>query len=139
MSIDVFLSRLDGVRQTGRDRWLAKCPAHPDKRPSLSVREMDDGRVLLNDFGGCATESILAAVGLEWDALFPERPLEHGKRERRPFPAADILRAVAFEALLAATAASNIARGIELTDVDRARVKLASDRLQRAAEMVDAY
>ena len=66
------LDRLDGVRQSGPGRWLARCPAHKDRSPSLSIRELDDGRVLLHDFGGCDTEAVLDALGLELQALFPE-------------------------------------------------------------------
>lgn len=67
-----LLDRLDGVRQSGPGRWLARCPAHEDRSPSLSIRELDDGRVLLHDFGGCDTEAVLDALGLELQALFPD-------------------------------------------------------------------
>ncbi|MDE2264100.1 MAG: hypothetical protein KGL45_16380 [Gammaproteobacteria bacterium] len=62
------LDRLDGVRQSGPGRWLARCPAHEDRSPSLSIRELDDGRVLLHDFGGCDTQAVLDALGkaLDW-------------------------------------------------------------------------
>lgn len=73
MSIATLLDRLSGVKQTGQGRWLAKCPAHEDRSPSLSIREVDDGRVLLHDFGGCDTQAVLDALGLEMSALFPER------------------------------------------------------------------
>jgi len=52
MSATPVLDRLDKVKQTGPDRWIACCPAHDDKSPSLAVRELDDGRILLHDFGG---------------------------------------------------------------------------------------
>ena len=54
MTAATFLDRLDGVKRTGAGRWLARCPAHDDKRASLAVRELDDGRVLVHDFAGCA-------------------------------------------------------------------------------------
>ncbi len=47
MSADRLLSALDGVKRIGVDRWLTRCPAHDDRRPSLSVRELDDGRLLV--------------------------------------------------------------------------------------------
>lgn len=103
MSADLLLSKLDGVKRTGQGRWIARCPAHADKRPSLSVRELDDGRVLVHDFAGCGAHEIVSAVGLQITDLFPPRPDDPahvGKPERRPFPATDILRAIAFEALL---------------------------------------
>jgi len=133
MTSAVLLSRLDGVRQTWPDRWLARCPAHDDKRPSLSVRELDDGRVLVHDFGGCAVTDVLAAVGLELDALFPEKASSHRQRgSRRPFPAADVLRAVEQEVLIAAVAASCLGNGGLLSDSDRARLLVAAGRLYAA-------
>ena len=47
-----LLDRLEAVRETGSSRWIARCPAHDDSSPSLAVRELDDGRILLHDFGG---------------------------------------------------------------------------------------
>ena len=133
MSATTILDRLDGVRRTGPDRWLARCPAHDDKRPSLAIRELQDGRILIHDFGGCAVHDVLTAVGLTFDALFPER-LGEFKSERRPFPAADVLRAIGFEALLVATAAANISNGIELSAEDRGRLSLAAGRIEAAVE-----
>lgn len=139
MSAAQLLDRLEGVKPTGRGRWIAKCPAHPDKRPSLAVRELDDGRLLVHDFAGCDIASILSSVGLEFSSLFPDRSLgEMVRSERRPFNAIDILRCVGFEALVCATAAANIAQGEILTDSDRERLVTAAARLQRAVEVARA-
>ena len=54
--------------------------------------------------------------------------------ERRPFPAADVLRAVAHEALIVAVAASRLGNGGELTEEDRERLLLASSRLTAAVQ-----
>ena len=40
--------------------WSARCPAHDDRRPSLSVSEGDDGRALVFCQAGCATAEALA-------------------------------------------------------------------------------
>ena len=48
----------------------AQCPAHDDRDPSLSIRECDDGKVLVHCFAGCKTEDILGALGLAWGDLF---------------------------------------------------------------------
>lgn len=132
MSIDNLISRLDGSKRTGAGRYLAKCPAHEDSTASLSVRELDDGRILVHCFAGCDVHSVLGAVGLEMDALFPEREIQHGKPERRPFPAADALRAVGFEALVVYAAASALTEGSALPDADRERLLLATSRIQAA-------
>lgn len=57
-----FASGLDVV-DMGHGRWKAQCPAHEDKTPSLSVRELGDGTVLVHDFGGCTTEQVLESIG----------------------------------------------------------------------------
>ena len=41
-NINNLLSRLDKVRQSGPDSWMACCPAHEDKSASLSIRHADD-------------------------------------------------------------------------------------------------
>ena len=136
MSADTLLSRLEKVRRTGPGRWQARCPAHDDRHPSLALRELEDGRVLLHCFAGCEAENVLAAVGLEFDALFPPKPIgDHVKRERRPFYAHDVLACVAAEALIASIAASDLAAGKSLSDTDRERLMVAASRLGHAAEM----
>ena len=139
MSVDALLSRLDAVRSTGAGRWVARCPAHEDKRPSLSIRELDDGRVLVHDFAGCSVESVLASVGLDFDALFPPRPLgDYVQRERRPFNARDVLECVGNECLVAALSAAALAKGDPLADGDRQRLLTAAARLQSAVGVTNA-
>ncbi len=69
---DVLLARLEGVIQTKPDAWSARCPAHEDRSPSLSIRQTAD-KVLFHCFAGCAADDILAAVGLRWTNLYPDR------------------------------------------------------------------
>jgi putative DNA primase/helicase len=52
--------------------WKAKCPAHDDGAPSLSVNEGAGGRVLLKCFAGCTAEAIVRAVDLRMSALFAD-------------------------------------------------------------------
>lgn len=135
--IDTMLSHLEGVRRTGNGTWLARCPAHADKRPSLSLRECDSGAVLIHCFAGCAAHEVVGAVGLDVSDLFPPRPIDPafvGKPERRPFPAADILRAIGFEALVVACAASAMLAGEPFTQTDRDRLMLAVGRIQSALD-----
>lgn len=135
--IDGFLSLLEGVKRTGNGTWLARCPAHQDKSPSLTIREADDNKVLIHCFAGCSAHEIVSAVGLEITDLFPPRPADLsyvGKPERRPFPAADILRAIAFEALVVGCAASAMLAGEPFNQTDRDRLMLAVSRIQAALD-----
>lgn len=134
MSADVLLSRLEKVKPTGKGNWIACCPAHADRNPSMTIAETDDGRVLLHCFGGCSVEEILSAVGLEFDALFPPKPLrnEPYRASSRPFLPTGVLEVLAFEALLVATAARQIANGEKLDENDYQRLITAAERLQGA-------
>jgi hypothetical protein len=77
----------------------------------------------------------LSAVALTFDDLFPPRELgHHAKREGRPFPAADILRAIAFEVLVVAVAGSSMLAGEQFNAVDRDRLFLAVGRIQAALD-----
>ena len=71
MNIDEVLSKLEKVRATNARQWMACCPAHPDKTPSLSISLGDDERILLHCHAGCAVEAVLNALQLEMKALFP--------------------------------------------------------------------
>lgn len=85
---DALLAKVPDAQKTGPGKALARCPAHDDKRRSLSVKRGEDGRVLLHCFAGCATEAILAARGLSMADLFPDPPeADKGRTTSRPKPA----------------------------------------------------
>ncbi|MGK2941289.1 MAG: DNA primase [Immundisolibacter sp.] len=129
---DRLLSRLDRVKQTGPDRWLARCPAHDDKGPSLSIRELPDSRLLVHCFAQCPAGEVLAAVDLTLSDLFPEPLAPHLPPERRPFPALDVLRAVAFELRVAFIGAATVLAGEPLSATDFDRLHLALERIDAA-------
>ena len=137
MKTNILLSTLDKVRKSGPHSWVACCPAHADKSPSLTITETDDGRVLVHCFAGCDTESVLGAVGLTFDDLFPESPGGR-KPERMPFNPRDVLAAVSKEALIVALCASDMAKGRHLTPSEHQRLIQATGRIKQAAEICHA-
>ena len=68
MNAQDVLDRLEKVTGS-RGKWIACCPAHQDKSPSLAVTETDD-RVLVHCFSGCDTQDVTAAIGLNLADLF---------------------------------------------------------------------
>lgn len=58
------------VRDDGRNRQT-RCPAHPDRNPSLSVRLKDNGYISVKCFTGCSEPAILEAAGLSLRDLAP--------------------------------------------------------------------
>jgi hypothetical protein len=132
---DALLSQLEGVKRTGEGRWLARCAGHADKSPSLSIRELADGRILVHCFAGCTVEEILSAVGLTFDALFPERPItgDGAPRERRPFIPSEVFEVVRLEVGVVAVVACDMHAQRTVSDEDMARLFVAVERLSGIA------
>ena len=132
---DNLLSHLQRVKRTGPGKWSASCPTREDKSPSLAIRELDDGTILLHDFGGDSVEAILGAVGLSFTDLYPDKPGHFAKPTRRPFNASDVLSLVAFESTVAVMVVSDVVNGKDVTDQDFERLLVAAQRLGNAAEV----
>lgn len=81
-NIDNLLSRLQHVRQKSSNQWVAQCPAHDDKTPSLSIKLGNSGKILIYDFGGCGALEVLESIGLSQHDLFPDDGYE-AHRPRR--------------------------------------------------------
>jgi len=61
MNAERIARALGGARRNGRG-WLALCCGHEDKRPSLSLCDGDDGKLLVKCFAGCDSRDILAEL-----------------------------------------------------------------------------
>ncbi len=60
MTLDEVLTQLHGKRtSTG---GIAKCPAHDDSSPSLSLSVAEDGKILAKCHAGCSQESVIEAL-----------------------------------------------------------------------------
>lgn len=134
---DNLLQRLDKVRQRGASQWSARCPAHDDRGPSLSIKELDDGRVLLHCFGGCNSDEVVRAVGLDITALFPPRPDRPGagtKPSKLKLPASQALEILAHESMLIALVGGDMVRRKTINDTDHKRLIKAVGRVNQIAE-----
>ena len=119
-NIDEFISRLQKARKTGKNSWLACCPAHQDKNPSMSVSEGTDGRILVHCFSHeCSIEDITSAVGMEVKDLMPENL---GYHRIKPLAVSinprDALFAIRDDMTVMLIMAKMVQRGEALTDVD---------------------
>lgn len=80
--VEEILERLDKVRKTGQNKWVACCPVHGDKKPSMGVLELNDGTVVMHCLScGAKGTEIVQAVGLPISSLFAEpiTPMNRGK------------------------------------------------------------
>ena len=78
-AVERLLGRLDGVKANGVG-WVALCPAHPDRNPSLSVSQGDEG-ALAHCHAGCDTGAVLTALGIKPADLF-DHPRDKQSDER---------------------------------------------------------
>lgn len=69
--IEALVERLQGTRLNGPG-WTARCPAHDDRRASLSIARGDGGRVLVKCHAGCTAEAVVTALGLTMRDLMPD-------------------------------------------------------------------
>jgi hypothetical protein len=130
--LEAFLSRLDKVK--GRNgNYVACCPAHEDRNPSMTIKEQD-GKILVHCFAGCPVDSIVGAVGMDLTDLFPPTTPSYTPQPRVRFFASDLLKVIALEAQIVAVAAYDIAKGKTLPPADLARLQLASQRINTALE-----
>jgi hypothetical protein len=63
MNLDEVLAKLSDVKTCG-DGWSARCPAHDNERPSLTVKEADNGLILMYCHAECSYEDICRAIGV---------------------------------------------------------------------------
>ncbi|MCP4764247.1 MAG: winged helix-turn-helix transcriptional regulator [archaeon] len=67
--METILQEFKNVKKTGNNQYQASCPAHNDKKPSLSIN-IDDKKVLLHCFAGCTPEEIVKSIDLEMKDLY---------------------------------------------------------------------
>ena len=139
--IHTLLQLLDGTRETRPGVWQARCPEHDDKSPSLSVKETADDTVLIKCWAGCGAGEVVASVGLELRDLFPRNDrFDHRQipaREKRPWIAMDVLRALMMEATVVAVNAGKL-NNAGLTQEDADRLSLATGQKAAGLQAPDA-
>lgn len=144
-----LLSLLAGVTETSTGKWTAFCPSHPDKRSrSLGIKLGNNGGIVLHCFAGCSVEAILAAIGLTFSDLFPDRlePKYHGvdgydrhkaRRDMPRFSRYELFPKLVLEACILHTAIGDVLAGNALSDNDLARVNQAMETIWALRAEVD--
>jgi len=125
MSLATVLQKFERVKETAPGKFVALCTGHADKSPSLTIRETDDGLVLLHCFAGCPVEHVLAGAGLTFMDLFPERP-RHDK-PRGPSRAAQ--SEIDHALIVCEIAKAEAARGVTHSESDKATIRRSAELL----------
>lgn len=118
----LLVDRLEHCREVRSGEWMARCPAHQDSSPSLSIRQLDDGRTLINCFAGCGALDVLDAVGLDYSALYPATDRHQYRSEIRR-------REKTIDELVVEIAVADMGKGKKLSEVDKQRAREALYRM----------
>ena len=136
MNVETILAQLQKVKPMGNGEWVACCPAHEDRTPSLGIKDCGDGRILLHCFADCMPEDVVGAIGLTLADLMPPKPLTTQALKRSPFSARTALEALAYQASVVAVAASDVSRGKPLTLADKDRLFEIAGRINGVLDVI---
>lgn len=121
MSVHDIVSRLDHCRQVSGDSWIARCPSHEDRSPSLSIKDAGGGRTLIHCHAGCGANDVLLALGFELGDLYPPTDKDYRGILRKP-------RGEAVDSLVVELAEHDRALGKRLSKADVERYREALKR-----------
>lgn len=133
MIIENLLSKLEGVKKTGENRWMAKCPAHNDRTASLSLSTTKEGHILCKCHASCEINDVLSAVGLKPCDLFIKR-LPNNKGQKPYLQKNEALIIIYREVMIVAMCGSKLLDG-KLSQSDRDRLFQAVNQIYKALDM----
>ncbi len=135
MNIQNLLGRLEKVKKSGArngvQNYTARCPAHADKGPSLSIGDAPDGRILIKCFAGCEVEAVVSALGISLEDLFPPKVSDDLRAPivRKPWSQRDVARAFELECTEAFLLLAKIGGGAAISKLDRQRAAFLAPHL----------
>lgn len=134
-----FLDRLEAVRELPNGEYQARCPAHEDRSPSLSIALGEDDRILIYCFAGCSIDRICRSINFEMSNLFPRKPVDHRySKVSAQLRGATLLRSLAHEILIIEMYARAVRNQVELSERDHERMTLAIERIAEANNRIGA-
>lgn len=154
MNIEKILSLLNGVRKTGHNKWVARCPVHTEKTPSFAISIGRTGNVVCHCFGcGAGMPEVMATLGITWDDIFQESNYNAQKSKReyaQQYSSKQVLDCLAWEctalaSLLTRLKGTALAEDEKCTIVDKmlesesdyGRIMLACERIIDAQRYIE--
>lgn len=124
-----LLNKLEKVKQTGHGKWIARCPSHADRTPSLAIRD-NDGTILLHCFAGCSVNDICDSIGHDINQLFPPSDIDYKNypQRKQQIPADQALEALQAESTIIYVIATKMLEG-KIDQEDKERLLLACERI----------
>lgn len=119
-----------GLKQTGTDKFICRCPAHNDKSPSMAVKLQPGDKTLIHCFAGCEPSAIMETLGLSYKDLFPES--DYDKNQWRQKKQSEFLKdQFIHDYVIVKLAEAWKKRNKTFSDNDRNTVKHAINRINQ--------
>ncbi len=125
LTAEIIAAGLLKAKRVGASKYVACCPAHDDRTPSLSIKESRTGQALVHCFAGCSQDEVISALrnlGL-WAKPSPVR-IDYLRHQ-------SIKEKIRFEQLLLATATAEAREGRVHTEFERARIRRAIEFIEK--------
>ena len=139
MSIETFLNKLHKVRKRSHGQWMACCPVHQEKTPSLSIKD-DNGTILIHCFGcGAGGIEVCGALGVDPADLFPPRDdisYDSDKPKRSYYNADHVLDGIQTESLVVYFIGNDVLQKKQIDQESWDRLKLAVERIYTASNYI---
>lgn len=128
MIADPILQSLHKVKQTGEGRWIACCPVHDDKNPSMTITEKDESVLIYCHSCGANGKDVCEALGLDPFILFGKE-FKPGNYKKPKIPASDILKVLMGEALFLRVVTNDLLNQKPINNQTSERLSLTNRRL----------
>lgn len=142
MSVDNILPLLSKLKKKGAGKWLACCPCHNDKSPSLAITDLS-GVILIHCFGcGASGVDVCEALNVDISELFPAREKYNDENSesigRKYFDPNLILDAISRELMLALVVLNSMAKDDKIAAKVKERLCLSISRIESAIDYTAA-
>jgi len=125
LDAEAIASGLHKPKRAGPGKYVACCPAHDDKTPSLSIENAPDGKILVHCHAGCSQDEVIGA--LRNLGLWHKQSRQRIKSLKNQGMKEEIRR----NKIILALARSEYEQDVVHTELDRARIKRAIRFLER--------
>lgn len=113
----------DNVKPAGKDKWIARCPAHNDKDFAMSIKLNYDNSVMAHCFAcGANGLALYRSLGLDLDELF-------GNKAKNDYTPQYIQDQYTEDKFFLAIYKADVAKGVKPSYLENRKKKLVEARL----------
>lgn len=135
---NIILSYLSKVKRVGDGKYMASCPCHTDKTPSLSIKIDTDQTILMHCFScGANGVEICAAIGIDQTSLFPPGDGNYRRQDAIGFSSRQLVHSLGDDLVRLLVIANEIKNVNGISEDDRRFVADIAAKVSRGLDMLE--